>query len=277
MLTTAIGAQDCNIALRAASPRPPRPYPTEVGTPTTGARTSPANTVGSAPSRPANARYTSGWLRSSRSAARSNRWSPATPTSYAVTTRIPNSRRVARASSASGTSLVPALTTATTPGRYSPPNGPESRTRRSLARNRRGSPRELSSRRARSWASVGREINAPCPCAAHARTIPTRCATDFPSPRMISGTPTRRNRSRSRRAYPPTDSSRPALPRWASRRASAISKPCDRPLHSKLLGHEAIRPSDRARIFHGPSEVWGPRYRASAPETRRSAPEVGVS
>jgi hypothetical protein len=56
MLTTANGAQDWSIAESAASPRPPRPYPTDVGTPITGAWTSPATTVGREPSRPAKTR-----------------------------------------------------------------------------------------------------------------------------------------------------------------------------------------------------------------------------
>src|SRR5208282_6908099 len=60
MLNTAIGAQDWSIAFSAAWPRPPRPYPIDVGIPTTGARTRPATTVGSAPSRPAKTRYVSG-------------------------------------------------------------------------------------------------------------------------------------------------------------------------------------------------------------------------
>ena len=80
MFTTATpGAQEFSIARSAASPSKAAPYPTDVGTATTGADTNPATTLGSAPSMPA-ATTTTRARRISSSRA-STRCNPATPTS----------------------------------------------------------------------------------------------------------------------------------------------------------------------------------------------------
>src|SRR5882724_7480992 len=112
MLTTAIpGAQAFSIVIKAAVPPKPVPYPTLVGTAITGAATSPPTSVGKAPSIPATTMITFAEFRASRAA--SNRCTPATPTSYKRSVRLPNAAAVTAASSDTETSAVPAQTTST--------------------------------------------------------------------------------------------------------------------------------------------------------------------
>src|ERR1043166_2666742 len=112
MLTTVTpAAQLLSIVSSAASPPNDAPYPTLVGTAITGARTNPPTTDGSAPSIPATTMIAA--APSSASSCASNRWIPATPTSVTRLTRLPIAAAVAAASSATGKSLVPAVTIST--------------------------------------------------------------------------------------------------------------------------------------------------------------------
>ena len=101
------------MARSAASPWNDAPYPTLVGTATTGREVSPATTDGNAPSMPAMTITQS--ASSIRARWSSSRWTPATPTSRTESIRIPRAAAVTSASSATGRSDVPADTTATVP------------------------------------------------------------------------------------------------------------------------------------------------------------------
>src|SRR6476659_11075952 len=79
-----------------------------VGTAITGRATSPPTTDGRAPSIPATTITTDAFVRVSAPAR--TRWIPATPTSVRRSTVLPNARAVTAASSATGRSLVPAVT-----------------------------------------------------------------------------------------------------------------------------------------------------------------------
>ena len=111
--TETLGEQVFNIPSSAATPPNDAPYPTLVGTASTGAFTRPATTVGSAPSIPAQTINTRADCRDCFCASR--RWIPATPTSAINSVVLPIRRVVTAASSATGKSLVPAQTTAIVP------------------------------------------------------------------------------------------------------------------------------------------------------------------
>ena len=97
----------------AARPWKLAPYPTLVGTATTGLATRPPTTDGRTPSMPAATTMT---LAASRAPRASRiRCNPATPTSYRVSTRLPRIAAVTADSSATGMSEVPAETTSTRP------------------------------------------------------------------------------------------------------------------------------------------------------------------
>src|SRR5439155_458771 len=109
MFTTVIpDAQEFSIPSSAAIPPKDAPYPTLVGTAMTGTDTSPPTTLGRAPSIPATTMITAA-LRSA-SVWVSTRCSPAIPTSVRRATRFRSARAVTAASSATGRSLVPAVT-----------------------------------------------------------------------------------------------------------------------------------------------------------------------
>ena len=97
----------------AATPPNEAPYPTLVGTATSGTPVSPPTALGSAPSMPATTTRQSAASRVSRDA--SSRWMPATPTSVTRVTAAPLTRAVNAASAATGPSDVPAATTHTVP------------------------------------------------------------------------------------------------------------------------------------------------------------------
>src|SRR5215217_1797869 len=114
MLTTVTPeAQLFSAASKAATPPKLAPYPTLVGTAMTGTRTRPPTTDGSAPSIPATTMITC----ASRSACAlaSGGGSSATPTSVNRLTTAPTTPAVTAASSATGRSLVPAVTISTVP------------------------------------------------------------------------------------------------------------------------------------------------------------------
>ena len=114
MLTTVTpGAHELSIASRAATPPNEAPYPTLVGTATSGTPVRPPTTDGRAPSMPATTTRQSAASRRSRTA--SSRWRPATPTSSITSAAAPCTRMLSAASAATGASLVPAETTATVP------------------------------------------------------------------------------------------------------------------------------------------------------------------
>src|SRR6185436_14327153 len=114
MFTTVTpGAQELSIPSSAATPPNDAPYPTLVGTATSGTPTSPPTTLGSAPSIPATTTRQSEATRSARAA--STRCSPETPTSVTTCTPAPYTRAVSAASAATGASEVPADTTVTRP------------------------------------------------------------------------------------------------------------------------------------------------------------------
>src|SRR3954449_6260681 len=107
MLTTVTpDAQELSMARSAARPPKDAPYPTLVGTAMTGTATSPPTTLARAPSIPATTMMTRADMRRWCSASR--RWSPATPTSYTLSTWLPIISAVTAASSATGRSAVPA-------------------------------------------------------------------------------------------------------------------------------------------------------------------------
>src|SRR5262249_44132961 len=85
--TTTPGAHEMSMVSSAAKPRRDAPYPTLVGTATTGTPTSPPTALGSAPSIPATTTRQS--AASSWSRTDSNRWMPATPTSVTLVTPPP--------------------------------------------------------------------------------------------------------------------------------------------------------------------------------------------
>ena len=97
----------------AATPPNEAPYPTLVGTATSGTPVSPPTALGNAPSIPATTTRQSAASRTSFDA--SNRWMPATPTSVTRVTPAPLTRAVNAASAATGPSDVPAATTQTVP------------------------------------------------------------------------------------------------------------------------------------------------------------------
>src|SRR6185436_6426964 len=116
MLTTVTpAAHELSIARSAARPPNDAPYPMLVGTAITGRPVMPPTTLARAPSMPA----TTTTAEAFRSAGtwRRMRWIPATPASYTRPTGTPMNSRVTAASSATGRSAVPALTTRTFPGR----------------------------------------------------------------------------------------------------------------------------------------------------------------
>ena len=108
-------AHDESMASRAVTPSSDAPYPTLVGTATTGAGVSPPTRLASAPSMPATTMTAS--AAASWSVAASSRCRPATPTSATSVGSRPWARSVATHSSATGRSAVPAVSTSTFPGR----------------------------------------------------------------------------------------------------------------------------------------------------------------
>src|SRR5206468_3394379 len=112
MFTTVTpAAQLFSIVKSGANPPNAAPYPTLVGTAITGTRTNPPTTEGKAPSIPAITITTA--ADESSSCRASTRWMPATPTSVTRATQFPSAADVTAASSATGRSLVPAVTIAT--------------------------------------------------------------------------------------------------------------------------------------------------------------------
>ncbi len=111
----------------------------------------------------------------------------------------------ARASSAMGTSAVPAVTRPTMPWGEAPSEVPRSRHTRPPASDSRGrAPNRPSRSRRLDCEGVGRETTAPRPSVRSFRRIARRWRSSFPSPRMTSGAPVRRWRPVSRRAIRPT-------------------------------------------------------------------------
>ncbi len=106
-------AQELTADRSDASPENAAPYPREVGTATIGRPTSPPRTEKSEASMPATATMTS--ARSISSRRESRRSTPATPTSGTSVEVTPRYSSDRRASSATGVSEVPAVTTATVP------------------------------------------------------------------------------------------------------------------------------------------------------------------
>src|SRR3989338_4090220 len=107
--TTTPGEQEFSIVSKGAMPLNEAPYPTEVGTAIIGLPNNPDTTLGSTPSIPAT---TTSTLESSiLFLLLNNRCSPATPTSYSLSTLFPIASATTAASSATFISDVPAVMT----------------------------------------------------------------------------------------------------------------------------------------------------------------------
>src|SRR6202050_5458909 len=177
-----------------------------VGTPITGALTSPATTLGRAPSIPATTTTHSAARRCSSRA--SSRPSPATPTSARTSAQTPSPASVAAHSLATFRSVVPAVTTSTLPragGSTPTASVPATRSKSTASPGKRAaapSRTAAGQRVARAGASGSRARNS----ASSAKI----CSDVLPSPKTTSGTPVRRRRSTSSRANSPTGT--PAAP-----------------------------------------------------------------
>src|SRR5580704_14583256 len=200
LTTTRPGLHEASMLAAAARPPAATPYPTLVGTPITGALTSPATTLGRAPSIPATT-TTHSAARSCSSRA-SSRPSPATPTSARTSARTPSTASVAAHSLATFRSVVPAVTTSTlpravgsTPTATVPATGSAwtaSPGKRAAAWSRTPAAQRV----ARAGASGSRARNS----ASSAKI----CSGVLPSPNTTSGTPVRRRRSTSSTANSPS-------------------------------------------------------------------------
>src|SRR3990172_3202212 len=152
----------------------------------TGLSVSPPTTEASAPSIPAATTITR--APRSRSCCSRSRWIPATPTSKRRSTRLPRNSAVTAASSATGMSDVPAVTTSTAP--FPTTFGAASRTTRQRAFGWACDPRSRF-RSARIFSSDRRVMRTPVPAFRIDRAIATICSAVFPSPKITSGTPCR--------------------------------------------------------------------------------------
>src|SRR5512143_2521893 len=152
----------------------------------TGLSVNPPTTEASAPSIPAATTITR--ASRSRSCCSSSRWIPATPTSKRRSTRLPRNSAVTAASSATGLSEVPAVTTRTIP--FPRIFGAPSRTTRQRASGW-ACDRRSRFRRARIFSSDRRVTRTPEPAFRIDRAIVTICSAVFPSPKITSGTPCR--------------------------------------------------------------------------------------
>src|SRR6478672_6337018 len=197
MLTTVTpGAQELSMASSAATPPRDAPYPTLVGTATSGTPFSPPTTDGSAPSIPATTTRQS--AAASRSRTPSSRCRPATPTSSIRSTPEPCTRTVSAASAATGASDVPALTTATVPRAVG--SGPRvtARATGSIPASGRARATDASASSDSRVASTARSGCRSC----RVRRIVTTCSGVLPAPYTTSGSPVRAARSTSTRAKP---------------------------------------------------------------------------
>src|SRR2546425_6172499 len=203
MFTTVTpAAHELSMARRAAKPPNDDPYPTLVGTAITGRSVTPPTTLASAPSIPATT--TIAEARRSAGTCLRIRWTPATPASYPRPTGTPMNSSVTAASSATGRSEVPALTTSTRPPIRRAGEAP--RRRDTIARARdpfrrrpalstttvRAASFQVavspnSSRRASACAVLARVASRRPLFATMARAIATHCRVVFPSQRMTSG------------------------------------------------------------------------------------------
>src|SRR5512141_198647 len=152
----------------------------------TGLSVSPPTTEASAPPIPAATTITR--APRSRSCCSRSRWIPATPTSKRRSTRLPRNSAGTAASSATGISEVPAVTTRTVP--FPRIFGAPSRTTRQRAFGWACDPRSRF-RRARIFSSDRRVTRTPEPVFRIDRAIVTICPAVFPSPKITSGTPCR--------------------------------------------------------------------------------------
>src|SRR5665647_1814539 len=192
MFTTATpGAQALSIVRSAATPPNAAPYPTEVGTATTGADTRPATTPGRAPSIPATT--TSARALRSRSRRASTRCRPATPTSTTSSHARPRYSAVSAASRATGRSEVPAASTTTRPpvGEGGCPG--QATIRASGEWYAPGS----STRSAATWSGQTRVNNARTSRRRTSAAIVRTWSADLPTQSIASGNPQRATRSRS--------------------------------------------------------------------------------
>src|SRR6185437_6152099 len=178
MFTTVTpAAQLFNIVSSGAMPANAAPYPTLVGTAITGDRTSPPTTDGSAPSMPAITITTEADASSSRLA--STRWIPATPTSVTRATQSPSASSVTAGSSATGRSLVPAVTMATVPV---PRGGAVAPCRCAVRAVRLSSISGISVRKCSAASSLRRVASTASPWAAIRRAISPICSAVLPAP-----------------------------------------------------------------------------------------------
>mmetsp|Transcript_10607 Transcript_10607/g.25991 ORF Transcript_10607/g.25991 Transcript_10607/m.25991 type:complete len:228 (+) Transcript_10607:321-1004(+) len=188
--------------------KPPRaaPYPMLVGTAMTGTSTSPATTLGSAPSIPATTTTTSASRISSTRA--NSRWRPATPIStMRRVSATPMRRAVTAASSATDMSAVPAVSTATHPSTdatgWELAPTPDTRQMRATGLY------SISgwSARMASYTSGVMRVAITTDCRSRsASMMRTICSGVFPGPHTTSGSPVRAPRPRSSLAKFPTSS-----------------------------------------------------------------------
>ncbi len=116
----------------------------------------------------------------------SSRWTPATPTSTSVSTGCPSMRTVSSASSATGRSLVPAVTTRT--GGPSAGVGAPAATVRATGLCRASG---MAAARARAWSSPAR-VASMRPERSHTRrAIAAACTGVLPAQYTTSGKPAR--------------------------------------------------------------------------------------
>src|SRR6476646_1714865 len=197
MLTTVTpGAQELSMASSAATPPRDAPYPTLVGTATSGTPVSPPTTDGSAPSIPATTTRQS--AAASRSRTPSSRCRPATPTSSIRSTLEPCTRTVSAASAATGASDVPALTTATVPRAVGIGPRVTARATGSIPASGRARATDASASSDSRVASTARSGCRSC----RVRRIVTTWSGVLPAPYTTSGSPVRAARSTSTRAKP---------------------------------------------------------------------------
>src|SRR5699024_8375050 len=209
------------------------PYPTEVGTATSGVPDSPATTEGRAPSIPATTTRAS--ASSNSGLASSSRCSPATPTSLMRTGEAPKQRMVTSASAATHWSEVPAAITATVPvGRGIGPRVAVAETWYISASGSSATTAPRASGPSR-VASTGRPGWAVC----SRRSRATTCAGVLPVPKTTSGSPVRRARCRSSRAHASDGSG------WSSLTSRQPIRPRPGGRYSGPVSNTVSRPADR--------------------------------
>src|SRR6201994_3339463 len=208
MLTTASpGLHEASMLAAAAGPPAATPNPTLVGTPMAGTLTSPATTLGRAPSMPATTITHSAARRSSSRA--SSRPSPATPTSATRSAWTPSTASVAVHSRATRRSVVPAVRTSTRPR---PGGRVPTVTVAATGSVCTASPGNWPAASSSTWA--GQRVARAGAAGSWARSSASRvkiCSGVLPSPNTTSGTPVRRRRSTSRSANSPSGTP----PGWA--------------------------------------------------------------